>query len=182
MGGEFGLWPIYGWALCRGPRSRALGKDFLFFLNILCRRPLARPSAKIFFWSVGREFGPLADLGLGPLPRAQIQGPRQRFFIFFKIFFVEGHWTIPQQRHPLPRARLGPRQRFFIYFLKFSLPRAIGLALGKYFFLVFLTQFFCGAIIHYLKLNFKIWANFDFFLIYFPNLFLFVDFFRIFQI
>ena len=81
-----------------------------------------------------------------------------------------------------------------IFLKKYSLPRAIGQALGKDFFLnilcrgplarpsaktpfaegqarpsaksfffVFLTQFFCGAIIHYLNLNFKIWAKFDFF-------------------
>ena len=75
------------------PRAigQSLGKDFLFFLNILCRGSLARPSAK--------------------------------------TPFTEG------QARPS----------------------------AKSFFLVFLTQFFCGAIIHYLKLNFKIWANFDFF-------------------
>ena len=87
-------------------RRQALGKDF--FLNILCRGPLARPLAK--------------------------------------TPFAEG------QARPS----------------------------AKIFFLVFWTQFFCGAIIHYLKLNFKIWAKFDFF-IYFPNLFLFVYFFEYFK-
>ena len=133
---------VVGWPLAHlgsGPLPRAQTKFFLFFFNFLCRGPLARPSAnipfaegqarpsaKIFFGSVGGEFGPLADLGLGPFPRAQIQGPRQRFFYFFK-------------KNSLPRAT----------------GQALGKEPSAIFF-GFLAQFFCGSTIHCFELNFKI--------------------------
>ena len=36
--------------------------------------------SSVFFTISDREFGLRPDLGFGPLPRAQIHGPRQRFF------------------------------------------------------------------------------------------------------
>ena len=49
------------------------------------RRAARGGGAQQWRMKCGRAFWarPLADLGLGPLPRAQIQGPQQRFFIFF---------------------------------------------------------------------------------------------------
>ena len=67
------------------------------------------------------------------------------FFYFLYIVFAEGQRRGPRQRPPLPRAQ--------------------GLALGKDFFSFFKPSFF-GNIIHCFKLNFKIWANFDYFYIF----------------
>jgi len=49
------------------------------------RRGAGRRRGEQRHMKCGRGFWarPLADLGLGPLPRAQFQGPRQRFFKFF---------------------------------------------------------------------------------------------------
>jgi len=78
---------LYGGPLCRGPRSRALGKDFFYFFYLIS------------------------------LPRANIQGPRQRCFLFisagaipFKIF-AEGLYN-------------GPSAKSFIFLFPNSLPRA----------------------------------------------------------
>ena len=63
----------------------------------------------------GRGFWarPLADLGLGPLPRAQIQGPRQRFFIFFN-FLCRG----PLARPSFADGQARPSAKIFFWFFE----------------------------------------------------------------
>ena len=51
---------------------------------------------------------------------------------------------------------------------------------GRVFF-VFLPHFFCEAFSHYLKLLVQIWDNFDFFLVYFVNFFVSLNFFAYFK-
>ena len=69
------------------------------------------------------------------MPSARRLALGKDFLIFFKIFFAEGHWLVAEgQARPSAKSFFG-----------------------------FLNLVFCGAIIHYLNLNFKIWAKFDFF-------------------
>ena len=64
---------------------------------------------------------------------------------------------------------------------KGPLCRVPGKALGEEFFFVFFAPFFYEAFSHYLKLLVQIWDNFDFFLVYFVNFFVSLNFFAYFK-
>ena len=99
-----------------GPQQRGIGKETALGKINLCR------GASVF-----AECPP--------------SGTRQRFFIFLNIL-CRGPLARPSANIPFAEGQARPSAKIFF---------------------VFWTQFFCGAIIHYWKLNFKIWANFDFF-------------------
>ena len=143
--------PILCWgvlSLARA-RSRTLGKDSICWRPVLGALGKDRPSTKRPLPALGkinlRQIWP--DGSRRPLASVFAECPpsdtRQRFFIFLKKILCRGPLARPSAKIPFAegQARLS----------------------AKIFFLVFWIQFFCGAIIHYWKLNFKIWANFDFF-------------------
>jgi len=102
-----------------------------------------------------------AEEGREASGRSREWGRKSRSWsIFFLIFFAEGHWPHALGKDPLCR---GPSQAlgkffFLIFFAEGHWPGP-----RQIFLFCFLNLVFCGAIIYYLKLNFKIWANFDFF-------------------
>ena len=119
------------------------------------------------------------------------------FFFIFKNLFCRVPAPDTRQfflkKHILPSAS-ARHSAIFFYFWKSTLPSAPWagtrqsplcqvppwhLAKKKF---DFGPKFFPGALWQYFKLYFKIWGNFDFFLIYFISFFRFVDFFGIFQI
>ena len=138
----------------------------------LCRGPNLRHSAKTRASSrspwqrlaLGKDtlckFGPLGHGGLSFLNQlfgevfsisiflffiySRCRGPEARAWT--KTLFAEGPRPGPRQRTPLLSASRGPRQRFFVF--------------------LFLSLIYLGNIIHCFKLNFKIWANFDYIYIF----------------
>jgi len=59
-----------------------------------------RRRSTFFFKIFDREFGLRPDLGFGPLPRAQMHGPRQRFFIFIFKILCRGPRGRPSAKSP----------------------------------------------------------------------------------
>ena len=129
---------------------RALGKDwrqwppwpirpYLPRANL----PRARPLAKIYFaegsWAGPRQRPPLPstrDVALG-----KPTSPRQRFFIFLNIL-CRGPLARPSAKTPFAEGQPRPSAKIFYFLFKYFLPRAIGEALGKDFFLGFLNPVF----------------------------------------
>ena len=65
---------------------------------------------------LGGEFGPLSIYGFGPLLRAQIQSPRQRFFIFLNIL-CRGPLARPSAKTPFAEGLARPSAKsFFLVF------------------------------------------------------------------
>ena len=109
------------------------------------------PSANMAGWVT-------ADTGVS-LCRVPAVKHSAKIFYFFKKFLCRGSLARPSAKIPFAEGQARPLVNFFLFFE---------------------PCFFC-AIIHYLKLNFKIWVNFDFFwyisLIYFFSL-IFFEYFK----
>lgn len=87
------------------------------------------------------------------LSRAQRPALGKEFLIFFENFFAEGSTANPRQsffkfvfgNFFAEGCQDGPRQILFFFFLEISLPRAVGKALSKAYFLFFL-EFLCRGL------------------------------------
>ena len=168
--------------LCRGPATGALSKERPS-AKIGPRQIKSLPRAAVLGKDALGKLGPLGHGGHSrqALPRATRQALGKGFFFCetsFSAIFLKSLCRGPQTR-PSAKIFFEPVFRPNFFFINrlcrgpearpsAKKPFAEGQARpsAKIFFLVFLAQFFCGATIHCFELNFKIWANFDFFCIF----------------
>ena len=115
--------------LCRGPPTKALGKEKPSAKTPL---PRVRPSAKkgprqkislLKAEALGKDaLGNFSVLGNGnrapsAFAEGHPSGPRQRFLIFFYKILCRGPFLWPSAKTPLPRAMFSPRQRNFFFWI-----------------------------------------------------------------
>jgi len=86
---------LYGGPLCRGPRSRALGKDFFYFFYLISlpRANIQGPRQRCFLFYFRRRH-PVQNICRGPVQRAL----GKEFYFFISKFFAEGLTPSPRQR------------------------------------------------------------------------------------